>query len=135
MSNWSYNFGACGGNFTSPNGILTSPSYPENYPDNADCIYIISQPAGTLILLKIVSIDIHCGFSYTSFVYAYDYLEIRDGAYEHSPLIDRYCGSGPYLNSVDGTLLMPATNLSHLFLPIQTTQENAWLRYTYYVVW
>ena len=135
VSHWSYNFGACGGNFNTPNGILTSPSYPDNYPDNSDCIYTISQPVGTLILLKIDRIDIEYGYSITPFECAFDYLEIRDGASEYSPLIDQYCGGGPYLNSVDGPLPMPATNLSHLFLPIQTTQENAWLRYTFYEVW
>ena len=29
------NAGACGGNLTDANGILYSPSYPDNYPDNA----------------------------------------------------------------------------------------------------
>merc|ERR1711879_543538 len=58
VSKWSYNFGACGGNFTTPQGIITSPSYPDNYPDNADCIYTISQPYGVTILLNFLSMDI-----------------------------------------------------------------------------
>ena len=85
-------------------------------------------------MLKIYRIDIEYGGMDTPFECAFDYLEIRDGASVYSPLIDQYCGGGPILSSRN-PLSMPATKLSHLFLPIQTTQENAWLRYTYYDVW
>ena len=95
------------------------------------------MPVGQQILLNFTVFDMenhtNCGF---------DYLEIRDGASEHSPLIDQYCGGGKYIikfytyNGIMnwGPVPMPATNYSHLFLPIRTTQENAWLRYTYYVI-
>ena len=122
-----YRIGACGGNFTTPQGIFTSPSYPEKYADNADCIYTIYQPTGTVILLNILSMDIdyESGYydDYSSDDYdyhqyggvtcMYDYLEIRDGASEQSPLIDGYCG--------DETVLS-------LPIDIQTTQNNVWMR-------
>ena len=50
---------------------------------------------------------------YGGLVCMYDYLEIRDGHLEQSPLIDGYCGNGT-------TLSLP--------IRIQTTQENAWIR-------
>ena len=119
--------GACGGNFTKPNGILTSPSYPDTYPNNVTCIYIISQRLGTHIKMKILSIDIPYESDYydlySSDEYDYhqyggvtcddDYLEIRDGASEQSPLIDGYCG--------DETVLS-------LPIVIQTTQNYVWMR-------
>ena len=50
---------------------------------------------------------------YEGFVCIGDYLEIRDGPSEQSPLIGGYCGD--------------ETSLS-LPIEIQTTQENAWMR-------
>ena len=57
---WSYMVDECGdgGYNSSYGGIITSPSYPGNYPNNADCIYTISQPTGTVILLNFLSMDI-----------------------------------------------------------------------------
>ena len=51
--------GTCGGEFTDANGHLSSPSYPDNYPSNADCIYTFSQPTGSVILLNFVIMGIH----------------------------------------------------------------------------
>ncbi|XP_046351491.2 cubilin-like [Haliotis rufescens] len=31
----------CGGLYTAPNGVIRSPNFPDNYPDNAYCEYII----------------------------------------------------------------------------------------------
>ena len=100
------NAGACGGNFTDANGILYSPSYPDNYPDNSDCIYTISQPGGNVILLNFLSMDSmgfigECEFD--------DYLEIRDGPSAHSPLLGKLCGSE-----------IPA--------PIQSSQNQLWMK-------
>ena len=58
-----YRIGECGGILSSPRGILTSPLYPDNYPDNAECTYLISQPIGKVILIHVQSFDIDdvCG--------------------------------------------------------------------------
>ena len=66
---WSYMVDNCGdgGYFSTNGGIITSPSYPDNYPNNANCLYTISQPIGTVILLKfhIWDIDrISCLYEY-----------------------------------------------------------------------
>ena len=121
-------FDECGGGyFSTTNGMITSPDYPENYPDNADCIYTIYQPTGTVILLNILSMDIEYSTNYDydwiSDNYDYhqyggvtcntDYLEIRDGASEQSPLIDGYCGNETVLS---------------LPIDIQTTQNNVRMR-------
>ena len=127
--------GECGGNFITQNGIFTSPSFPSSYPNNADCTYTISQPIGTIIMLKILSMDIdyadpdiydydrfydHPDYNdeyhfYGGLICWDDYLEIRDGASEKSPLIDGYCGGGAKHS---------------LPILIQTTQENSWIRCT-----
>ena len=113
MSHWTYNSGACGGNFTTANGALTSPSYPSNYPDFADCIYTISQPTGTVIVLKFLSIDIGeyprwCLYGRGNIPVG-DYLEVKDGPSAGSPLLDYFCGKE-----------IPA--------PIQSSQSNLWMK-------
>ena len=35
---------ACGGVLKSRNGTITSPSYPDKYPDNKRCIWTIRAP-------------------------------------------------------------------------------------------
>ena len=77
-----FRIGACGGNFTTPSGLFTSPSYPDTYPRSADCTYYILVPNDTSILLKILMFDIN----------SEDYLDIRDGMSEDSSLIGRFYG-------------------------------------------
>ena len=77
--------GKCGGNFTTPHGLLTSPSYPEIYPNNIDCVYTITQPTGAAILLNVLSFNTE-RFS--------DFLEIRDGPSDASPLLAKLSGEG-----------------------------------------
>ena len=81
--------GMCGGSFRTPNGIFTSPSYPDNYPNRADCVYTISQPKGTVILLNFLSMEIQISSNGN----CYDYLEIRDGPSKSSPLLVKLCGN------------------------------------------
>ena len=85
---WTYRHGTCGGSFTTLNGIFSSPKYPSKYPNNMDCIYTISLKSGTSILLNLVRMDIE-----TYNISNYDYLEIRDGPSESSPLLYRISGS------------------------------------------
>ena len=99
-----YRIGACGGHFTTHNGMLTSPSYPENYPDNADCTYTISQPSGTVIKLNFLSMHV-----WSHSTCRYDYLEIRDGPAESSTPLVKLCGGE-----------IPA--------PIQSSQNHLWMK-------
>lgn len=85
--------GLCGGYFSNSNGALTSPSYPDEYPENAECFYNISLPNDTYITITILSFNLHdeyphkCGSNQ-----GYDYIEMRDGDSEDSPLIEKFCG-------------------------------------------
>ena len=96
-----------GGYNSSYGGIITSPSYPNNYPDNADCIYSISQPTGTVILLNFFSMDIGTKWDGTC---NNDYLEIRDGSSAHSPFLKKLCGNE-----------IPSS--------IQSSQNQLWIRW------
>ena len=92
VSHWHYGSGACGGSFSTSNGAITSPSYPDNYPDHAICIYTISQPNDTVIQLNFLSFILKDS-SVSTCNYYDDNLEIRDGPLHESPLLARLCGS------------------------------------------
>ena len=81
-----YRIGACGGSFTTPTGILTSPSYPRSYPNDADCIYNISQQDRAFISISFLSMDIDCEATPSH------YVELRDGDSAESPLMGSFCG-------------------------------------------
>lgn len=48
----------CGGTFTDSKGIIESPFFPNPYPNNKECIYIIEQPVGKAIQLSFLDMDI-----------------------------------------------------------------------------
>ncbi|CAH1255133.1 CSMD3 [Branchiostoma lanceolatum] len=54
--------GACGGTFETAPGAIGSPGYPGEYPDNADCIYIIAAPPGQSIIIDFQQFDLEQNF-------------------------------------------------------------------------
>lgn len=63
--------GTCGGNLEAETGEITSPNYPNNYPENSDCTWTVSIPEGTIVLnLDLFSLE-------ASGTCAYDFLEVR----------------------------------------------------------
>ena len=101
---WSYTGAACGGKMETARGLLTSPNHPEKYPNNADCIYSISTPVGTNISLTFYYLNIEHDSSCS-----YDFLEIRDGNSEDSPLLGKFCGTA-------------------IPMGIKSSQNNMWMR-------
>ncbi|XP_029134023.2 cubilin [Labrus bergylta] len=84
---------ACGGfielNDNDPPGFITSPNYPQNYPQNIDCVWVITVPNG-----EAVQIDFEDDFYIeSSSSCMYDYLEVRDGSTSNADLISRLCGN------------------------------------------
>ncbi|XP_021476232.2 cubilin [Oncorhynchus mykiss] len=79
----------CSETFTSPTGELSSPNFPSNYPNNRQCIYKIIVGVNMQIMLNFTDFNMegsppNCAF---------DYVEIRDGGYETSPLIGKFCSN------------------------------------------
>ena len=100
-------FTSCGGNYSNTTSLVTSPLYPNPYPDQADCTYLISQPNGTYITISFLKFDIICH----DLAFVSDYIEMRDGISEDTPLMGKFCG-----NSTSVPRFM------------QTTQNNLWIR-------
>ncbi|KAA0704371.1 Bone morphogenetic protein 1 [Triplophysa tibetana] len=77
----------CGGEVERDSGQIESPNYPDDYRPNKVCVWKIIVPQG-----------FHVGLSFQSFEIekhdncAYDYLDVRDGDSESSPLLGRFCG-------------------------------------------
>ncbi|XP_056323116.1 bone morphogenetic protein 1b isoform X1 [Danio aesculapii] len=77
----------CGGEVRRDSGQIESPNYPDDYRPNKACTWKIVVPEGFHVGLVFQSFEIekhdNC---------AYDYLEVRDGDSESSPLLGRFCG-------------------------------------------
>ncbi|XP_071577832.1 tolloid-like protein 2 isoform X1 [Temnothorax nylanderi] len=68
-------------------GHLESPNYPEEYQSSKECVWKLSVPQDYQVALKFQSFEIE---NHDSCVY--DYVEVRDGHNNDSPLIGVYCG-------------------------------------------
>uniref|UniRef100_A0A672P4E9 Metalloendopeptidase n=1 Tax=Sinocyclocheilus grahami TaxID=75366 RepID=A0A672P4E9_SINGR len=77
----------CGGDVRRDSGQIESPNYPDDYRPNKVCTWKIIVPQGFHVGLVFQSFEIekhdNC---------AYDYLELRDGDSENSPLLGHFCG-------------------------------------------
>uniref|UniRef100_A0A8C6U4F9 CUB domain-containing protein n=1 Tax=Neogobius melanostomus TaxID=47308 RepID=A0A8C6U4F9_9GOBI len=81
---------ACGGHIQLHDGddpgYVTSPGYPQNYPQNIDCVWVISVPNGEALTFTYFNLEPHstCGW---------DSVTIFNGGSAGSPVIGQYCGS------------------------------------------
>ena len=78
----------CGGTFLNVTGTITSPSYPNPYPNNAMCDYLISQPNGTFINLTVEAFDVEDFAGCSN-----DFLEVWNGLSEDALLLGKFCGN------------------------------------------
>lgn len=82
----------CGGQFTheTEEKVITSPNYPSDYHNSADCYYTIKVPAGHHIHVTFEDFRIEIPRTSSSNC-TYDGLVVRDGARNIEPM-GRYCG-------------------------------------------
>ncbi|KAJ1170309.1 hypothetical protein NDU88_002187 [Pleurodeles waltl] len=83
-----YRKDVCGGVLTGLSGVIASPDYPENYPNNAECQWIIRVTPFSVIKLVFTDFQMEnneeCNF---------DYVAIFDGPSMEDRHIDHYCGT------------------------------------------
>uniref|UniRef100_A0A8C9ZQP7 Neuropilin n=1 Tax=Sander lucioperca TaxID=283035 RepID=A0A8C9ZQP7_SANLU len=83
----------CSRNFTSNSGVIKSPGFPEKYPNNLDCTFMIFAPKMSEIILEFESFELEPDPTPPTGVFCrYDRLEIWDGFPGVGPYIGRYCG-------------------------------------------
>ncbi|RXN34766.1 neuropilin-1a-like protein [Labeo rohita] len=84
----------CSRNFTEPQGVIQTPGFPDKYPNNLECTFIIFAPKMAEIVLDFQSFDMEPDTTApVGAVCRFDYLEIWDGYPTVGPHIGRYCGS------------------------------------------
>ncbi|NXQ33046.1 NETO1 protein, partial [Alaudala cheleensis] len=69
-------------------GIFTSPNYPNKYPPDRECVYIIEAAPRQCI-------ELHFDEKYSiepSWECKFDHIEVRDGPFGFSPILGRFCG-------------------------------------------
>ena len=49
---------ACGGYIEAPNGTIQSPMYPNAYPPNKECVWLIVAPTQYRITISFTNFDI-----------------------------------------------------------------------------
>uniref|UniRef100_A0A4W4F2Y9 Neuropilin n=1 Tax=Electrophorus electricus TaxID=8005 RepID=A0A4W4F2Y9_ELEEL len=83
----------CSRNFTSKGGVIKSPGFPEKYPNNLDCTFMVFAPKMSEIVLEFESFELEPDTQPSAGVFCrYDRLEIWDGFPGVGPYIGRYCG-------------------------------------------
>uniref|UniRef100_A0A8C4HSI4 Neuropilin 1 n=1 Tax=Dicentrarchus labrax TaxID=13489 RepID=A0A8C4HSI4_DICLA len=83
----------CSRNFTAPRGVIKTPGFPEKYPNNLDCTFMIFAPKMTEIVVEFDSFDMEPDTTPPpGALCRYDWLEIWDGFPAVGPHIGRYCG-------------------------------------------
>ncbi|XP_053408750.1 cubilin-like isoform X2 [Mercenaria mercenaria] len=103
---WTSALPVCGGNLAgADHGEISSPGYPGNYPHDRDCVWTITVSPGNNIMFTFATLDLEVHPDCN-----YDYLEIRDGGLDSSPVLRRYCNTSS-----------PA--------PLSTTGPTAWVKF------
>ncbi|CAL8314814.1 unnamed protein product [Gadus morhua 'NCC'] len=83
----------CSRNFTAPSGIITTPGFPDKYPNNLECTFMILAPKMSEIVVEFHSFDMEPDTTPPPGAQCrYDWLEIWDGYPAVGPHIGRYCG-------------------------------------------
>ncbi|XP_055502765.1 deleted in malignant brain tumors 1 protein-like [Leucoraja erinacea] len=83
-----YNGGSCGGYLDNANGIVSSPYYPDSYPNSASCIWHIRVESHQIIDLQFSDFDLEMGQNCLL-----DYVAIYDGPSTNSTLLARLCSN------------------------------------------
>uniref|UniRef100_A0AAY4CUG3 Neuropilin n=1 Tax=Denticeps clupeoides TaxID=299321 RepID=A0AAY4CUG3_9TELE len=84
----------CSRNFTSLSGMIESPGFPDKYPHNLECTFIIIAPPHMDITLTFLTFDLENDpLQGLEGDCKYDWLEVWDGLPQVGPLIGRHCGT------------------------------------------
>uniref|UniRef100_A0A8C2C7Y6 Neuropilin n=1 Tax=Cyprinus carpio TaxID=7962 RepID=A0A8C2C7Y6_CYPCA len=97
----------CFRNFSAPTGVIESPGFPDKYPHNLECSFIIISPPQTEVTLTFQTFDLENDpLLLGEGECKYDWLDVWDGLPQVGPLIGRYCGTKipPEIQSSTGLL-------------------------------
>ncbi|XP_015795561.2 cubilin-like, partial [Tetranychus urticae] len=98
-ANYSSIDASCGGVLRDKNGIITSPSHPNEYAHGKECVWLLSAPKGHVVQLTFTMFNLEGGRKCS-----YDYVEVM----EKNMNFGRFCGNqipSP-IQSVDEQLIV-----------------------------
>ncbi|NXJ62099.1 CDCP2 protein, partial [Rostratula benghalensis] len=94
-----YQKDACGGTLTGLSGEITSPRYPESYPNDIECRWRIGGTGGGgPLTLVFADFQVEGGQGCS-----FDYVSLFDGPTAASPHLGRYCGSSHPPRTISST--------------------------------
>ncbi|XP_033347146.1 cubilin [Bombus vosnesenskii] len=100
---------ACGGTYKTYKGGIASPNYPDSYPLNAECIWILDNSPGNRLRLNFIDFDLQQSDDCNM-----DYLEIREDS-----------GIGKLINTFCGTNAEPVQTSKKLWIKFKSDNEGA----------
>lgn len=83
----------CGGRILSRSGVIESPRYPNAYPPNKDCEWVLQVTPHYRIELTFTQFSMPA----SSLSGCSDYVQVRNGTTSLAPLLGTYCNRGPNL--------------------------------------
>ncbi|XP_039590589.1 CUB domain-containing protein 2 [Polypterus senegalus] len=93
-----YRKDVCGGVLTGFSGVISSPDYPDNYPNSVECSWTIQVSNHTVVSLMFLDFQLEnndeCNF---------DYVAIFDGSSLTDKHLGNYCGSNQPLDVVSSS--------------------------------
>ena len=78
----------CGGTFTKMSGVIQSPDYPENYPEDVLCQWVIKLSPQYRIRLEFMHLQVEKSTSCQ-----YDFVLVMDGPPTSPTTLGRFCGN------------------------------------------
>ena len=112
----------CGGYITSPRGYLTSPNYPQNYPNNSNCQWVVRMRPATTLQFQFVYMDLPNSNTECS----EDYLIMRNGERPTSPFFLINPSQGPNQNGhICGSTLPQTKNTSSNSLYVSFKSDSS----------
>ncbi|XP_063906397.1 tolloid-like protein 1 [Zophobas morio] len=119
---------ACGGSLTALNGVIQSPSFPNEYPSNKQCTWEIVAPVGHVVLLNFTHFDIE-GDNLTRSIKnkcEKDKLDVFSESENVTKHLGTYCGSG-----LPDRVISESTNTKIVFFSDSTVETKGFaLRYS-----
>ena len=111
---------SCGGNFTTANGTLQTPNWPQTYPINIDCKWFIQLPSADKV------VEISCGekepygIAGTQPDCEKDYITFYDG---HTQRSSSY---GPYCGFTKPSTIRMSSNLAKVVFHAGSSHSSSW---------
>ena len=94
-------------------GVVSSPNFPNNYPNNLEKTEIIEVQQGMIIALHFLAFNIHSSSA------CQDYLAIMDN--DGTPLMERRCGS-----TLPKNITSTSNNVTLKFITNRARSNSGW---------